>query len=97
MDDGPIRTLARVDMLDRVEFTVDGETITGWSDDVTVDDASIRVMIHEQYGDRTFQVVTEWANGWLEPLVDVLDPRSRTFRPFGTLDGIQGRGYPLDR
>jgi len=83
-------------MLESVEFTVNGERIDGLSNSKVVEDDRIVVVVSERGGERKFRIETQWANGWLEPLVDVRDATvdGTDFRPAGTLDDIEAVGYP---
>ncbi len=96
MDDSPIETLTGLEMLENVEFTVAGEHVDGLSNSKVVEDDRIVVVVSERRGDRKFRIETQWANGWLEPLVDVYDASDDdpAFEPAGTLEEIDAAGYP---
>jgi hypothetical protein len=96
MDDSPIETLTGLEMLESVEFTVAGERVDALSNSKVVEDDRIVVVVSERGGDRKFRIETQWANGWLEPLVDVYDASDDepSFEPAGTLEGIDAAGYP---
>ena len=96
MDDSPIETLTDLEMLERVGFTVAGERVDALSNSKVVEDDRIVVVVSERGGDRKFRIETQWANGWLEPLVDVYDATDTdpSFEPAGTLEEIEAVGYP---
>lgn len=96
MEDSPIETLTDLEMLESVTFTVAGEHVEALSNSKVVEDDRIVVVASERDGDRKFRIETQWANGWLEPLVDVYDTTDAdpSFEPAGMLEDIESAGYP---
>lgn len=96
MENSPIETLTGLEMLENVEFTVAGERVDALSNSKVVEDDRIVVVVSERSGDRKFRIETQWANGWLEPIVDVYDAADDdpSFEPAGTLEEIEAVGYP---
>jgi len=87
MGDPLIGTLAALDLLDPVRLTVAGETIPVYAEEKRHEDGRICVTATERDGRRTFRIETQWAAGWLDPLVDVCV--GEEFRALGTLDDVE--------
>lgn len=96
MEGSPIGTLAALGVLDTARMTVRGETVDVVSEYAVHEDGRITVIAAEQDGDRKFKIRTEWAGGWLEPLVDVCDTDADepSFEPLGTLVAITPAEFP---
>lgn len=96
MSENVIETLTELDMLEGVRLLVHDQEIEGVANSKIQDDDRIVVVVSEREGDRKFRIQTQWASGWLEPLVDVLDASAddSEYRPEGTLRGIESTGYP---
>lgn len=90
-EDNPIETLASLEVLEEVELTVYDETVVGRSISKVVEDDRILVVVSEEGGDREFRIETQWAHGWLDPLVDVIDTSDSDpeFRPQGSLKAVE--------
>lgn len=56
---------------------------------------TVFVVAGERDGDRLFRIRTEWAGGWLDPVVDVADTASEDagFEPAGTLQAVRASGW----
>jgi len=89
--DEQVRLLARLDRRDQVTLTVAGRALEGVANSVFLGDSRIRVMVADRTSDRTYRVETRWADGWLDPRVDVCYPGSTEFQRLGTLEGIEKR------
>lgn len=96
MPDTPVEALLDLDMLETVRLTVAGEVVTGVSNSKVVDEDRVVVLVNERDGDRTFRIETQWAHGWLDPIVDVRerDGPDGEFEPLGTLEDAEAVGYP---
>lgn len=91
--------LAALHALDGVGLRVDGETIPVTVADAVHEDRRVRVVAVERGGDRRLLVRTEWAGGWLDPVVDVARDGG-PFEPAGSLDAVLARppgATPTDR
>lgn len=91
-----IETLADLEMLERVQFSVAGETVEAVANSLVVEEDRIVALASERGGDRRFRIQTHWASGWLPPLVDAADAigPDAEFEPVGTLRRIEAGGYP---
>lgn len=82
--------LANIEERTVVVFTVNGERIEGQARHKADGNGRVHVLVVARAGLRIFSIETQWANGWLEPLVDVADltENEPTFEPMGTLQDL---------
>ncbi|WP_232703025.1 hypothetical protein [Halobacterium wangiae] len=93
--ENPAETLADLGMLERLRFEVAGEQFEGYSHRKRVDDGELWVVVQTE-DDRVFRIETQWANGWLEPLVDEYDGERDTTEPVGNLSDVEALGYAAE-
>lgn len=93
--DTVVGALAAIDVLDGPALVVGDERVPVRVLTKRHADRRVFVVARERDGDRLFRVRTEWAAGWLAPLVDVADASSADarFEPAGTLDGVTADGW----
>lgn len=93
--DTVVGALAAIDVLDGPALVVGDERVPVRVLAKRHADRRMFVAARERDGDRLFRVRTEWAAGWLDPLVDVADVSSTDtgFEPAGTLDGVTADGW----
>lgn len=94
-EESPAETLADLGMLERLRFEVADEQFEGYSHRKQVDDGRMWVVVQTE-GDRVFRIETQWANGWLEPLVDEYDGTADSVEPVGNLSSVEALGYAHD-
>ena len=91
-EESPAETLADLGMLERLRFEVADEQFEGYSHRKQVDDGRMWVVVQTE-SDRVFRIETQWANGWLEPLVDEYDGTDDSVEPVGNLVSVEALGY----
>jgi hypothetical protein len=91
-EESPAETLADLGMLERLRFEVADEQFEGYSHRKQVDDGRMWVVVQTER-DRVFRIETQWANGWLEPLVDEYDGTDDSVEPIGNLASVEALGY----
>ena len=94
-EESPAETLADLGMLERLRFEVADEQFEGDSHRKQVDDGRMWVVVQTE-SDRVFRIETQWANGWLEPLVDEYDGSDDSVEPVGNLGSVEALGYADD-
>jgi hypothetical protein len=90
-DEATVETLTDLGMLEAVRLRVCEEDIVGFSNEKVVEDDRVLVTVREADGERSFRIETQWAHGWLEPIVDELQDDER--RPVGSLSEVEALGY----
>ena len=83
-----IGALAALDKLGAVALVVDGERVPVRVTEKHHENREIRVRAEEREGDREFRVYTEWAAGWLPPVVGVRTDPDDVFCPAAGLDAV---------
>jgi hypothetical protein len=91
-EESPAETLADLGMLERLRFEVADEQFEGYSHRKQVEDGRMWVVVQTEC-DRVFRIETQWANGWLDPLVDEYDGDEDSVEPVGTLSAVEALGY----
>lgn len=91
-EESPAETLSDLRMLERLRFEVADEQFEGYSHRKQVDDGRMWVVVQTET-DRVFRIETQWANGWLEPLVDEYDGSDDSVEPVGNLSSVEALGY----
>lgn len=91
-----VETLVDLEMLERVRFSAADETVEAVANSLVVEEDRVVALVSERSGDRRFRIRTEWASGWLPPLVDATDAigPDAEFEPVGTLRAIEAVGHP---
>ncbi|MFC3477545.1 hypothetical protein [Halobacterium litoreum] len=91
-EENPAETLSSLGMLERLRFEVADEQFEGYSHRKRVEDDRLWVVVRTRE-DRVFRIETQWANGWLAPLVDEYDGGEDSVEPVGTLSSVEALGY----
>lgn len=91
-----VETLAGLEMLERVRFRVAEERVEAITNSLVVEDDRVVALVSERTGTRQFRIQSQWASGWLPPLVDATESRGpgAEFAPVGTLREIEAVGHP---
>lgn len=91
-EESPAETLADLGMLEHLRFEVAGEQFEGYSHRKQVGDERLWVVVQTEE-DRVFRIESQWANGWLQPLVDEYDGDQDAVEPIGNLSSVEALGY----
>lgn len=72
-----------------VKLVIDETDTVGTVRETAAERGRETVTVDELESERRYRIETEWAMGWLPPLVDVRTADDAGFKPYGTLASIE--------